>query len=99
MTFLLIYTKKLSNIKESLVLNLIIYNFERQSFDVNEILMEKKLILRVFELKKKICYMIQKSANKDEIIIDLSACLVEKLSGFGIIKISSKKSENQLLFH
>ena len=43
--------------------------------------------------------MIQKSTNKDEIIRDLSACLVEKLSGFGIIKISSRKSENQLLFH
>lgn len=76
------------------MLELIIPNLERQCYVVNEILTEKKLFLRVFELRKN-RYMIHKDLQKNAVIRDFSFCVTEKFSDFDIIKISQEDKIRQ----
>ena len=64
---------------------MIISNFDRQPFNVNEALMSKNLFLRVYELRK-FRYLIHKAVTTNEVIRDLFERVVEKISGFEIIK-------------
>ena len=52
-------------LKNGLILNSVISNFEQQYLDVNKLLMTEKLFLRVYELRKKLRYLIHKSTEKN----------------------------------
>ena len=53
----------LSNLKQNLRLNLDIQNFENQCHSVNKLLNKNGLILRVYELKDKFCYLIKQNSK------------------------------------
>ena len=57
--------------------------------------MEKNIFVRVFELKKKIHWMISKGKEKNKVIRDLSLCVVQRFPGFDIIKISNENEIRQ----
>ena len=67
-------------------LDLVISSFERQCFDVNEVLMSRGLFLRAYELRKRFTYLIHITVKKNDVVRDLSSCAVEKFSGFEIVK-------------
>ena len=56
--------------------------------------MSKNLFLRVYELRKKFCYLIKKMP-KGKIIIqkDLSACVETRFNGFELVR---RMTENEL---
>ena len=68
--------------------------FETQCLIVNDLLMSKNLFLRVYELRKKFCYLIKKMP-KGRIIIqkDLSACVERRFNGFELVR---RMTENEL---
>ena len=68
--------------------------FETQCHIVNDLLMSKNLFLRVYELRKKFCYLIKKMP-KGKIIIqkDLSARVETRFNGFELVR---RMTENEL---
>ena len=69
-----------------LVLDLLLPSFERQYFDINELLMKKHFFLRIYELFRKFRYLKKKQVQKNKIIRQLLSCVIEKFSGFQIDK-------------
>ena len=93
---------KLKLLKPELRLNLCLATFESQSHAINDLLMEKNLFLRVYELRKKIRYLIKKlPKSKNSVKRDLLACVEERFNGFHIIRqlnqYEQKKISNQLI--
>ena len=78
---------EINNLKDKLKLNLEILNFENQCFQINRILVEKHLLLRVYEIKDKFCYLIKEDYEKKKVIRDLSSCITERFNGFNIVKL------------
>ena len=78
---------EINNLKDKLKLNLEILNFENQCFQINRILVEKHLLLRVYEIKDKFCYLIKEDSEKKKVIRDLSSCITERFNGFKIVKL------------
>ena len=74
--------------KRELVLDLLLPSLERLCFDINELLMKKHFLLRGYELRKKFRYLTRKQVYKNEIIRQFSSCVIEKFSGFDIVKKS-----------
>ena len=70
-----------------------INTFERQCMVVNNLLISEKLLLKVYELKKKFRYLICTNSQKNTVGRDLSSCIMEKFSGH---KIFRKLRENGL---
>ena len=55
--------------------------------------MEENLFLRVYEKRKKFCYLMQKPpAGKNSIIRELSSCVINRYDGYHIVKIRKKNS-------
>ena len=93
---------KLKLLKLELRLNLCLATFESQSHAINDLLIEKNLFLRVYELRKKIRYLIKKlPKSKNSVKRDLLACVEERFNGFHIIRqlnqYEQKKISNQLI--
>ena len=82
-------TLKLSREKERerLYLDLDFNTLERQCQEINYLLIEKKLFLRVCELKKKFRYLLKKGTQKSKVQIDLSVYIEERSDGFEIVEI------------
>ena len=60
---------------------------------MNDLLMTKRLFLRVYELRKKFCYLIKKVPKTKNIVKrDLSAFIEERFNGFEIVR---KLTEDQ----
>ena len=55
---------KLESKKEQCILNLIKRDFDYMCFDLNEILIEDKMFLRVYELKDKFRYIFHETKKK-----------------------------------
>ena len=82
-----IFFKKLKPKKESLQFYLNLCTFETQCQVVNDLLMEKKLFLRLYEFRKRFCYLIKKvSKGKNTAHRKLSVCAEERFNGFGLVK-------------
>ena len=65
-------------------------------FDINEILVENKLFLRVYELKDKFRYLFHEDYKK-KVLRSLSSCIKEKFNGFTFANIKlAKKEKNDL---
>ena len=74
-------------LKNMMRLDLDILNFEYQCLKINEMLNKNNLFLRVFELKEKFRCLIKQDSEKENLIRDLSACIIEKSDGFNIVRI------------
>ena len=78
---------KLESKKEFLQLDLSLVTFEAQCHLVNDLLMSENLFLRVYELRKKFCYLIKKvPKGKNTITKELSSCVEERFNGFQLVK-------------
>ena len=83
--------KKLTKIKDNLRLNLCLSTFENQCYEINEILTEKNLFLRVYEKCNKFHYLIRKSpTGKYSFLRDLSCCVIERYNRYQVVKIKKK---------
>ena len=67
-------------------------NFDNMCFDINEILVENKLFLRVYELKDKFRYLFHEDYKK-RVLRSLSSCIKEKFNGFTFANIKLAKKE------
>ena len=54
-------------------------------YEISTILLKDGYFLRVFELKNKFRRLAMKDKSKQKIARQLSSCLIEKYSGFGVI--------------
>ena len=71
--------------------------FENQCNDINEILMEKNLFLRVYKKRNKFCYLIRKpTTGQNSVIRNLSLCVVERYNGYQVVKIENRDCQKAL---
>ena len=56
--------EQLKKIESELVFDLLLLSFERQCFDINEILTKKNIFPHVYELQKKIKYLTKKQVEQ-----------------------------------
>ena len=81
------FLSKLHLLKPELKLNLCLSTFETQYHIINDLLMEKNLFLRFYELRRKFRYLIKELPNgKNSVKRDLLACVEEPFNGFHIIR-------------
>ena len=79
--------------KESLRLGLSLSTFQAQCHVTNDLLINKRLFLRVYELRKKFRYLIKTIPQKKNVVQrELSTCFEERFNGFEIIR---KLTENE----
>ena len=64
-------------------------------FDLNEILIEDKMFLRVYELKDKFRYIFHENKEKKEVIRKVSSCIKEKFNGFHVAQPSLSKGQKK----
>ena len=69
------FYKEFFSKKDSLCLDLNLATFEHQCHKINNLLIEKYLLLRVYELKKKLRYLIKRDPLQNKVRQDLSACM------------------------
>ena len=81
----------LKKIKDSLRLSLCLTTFEQQCYEVNDLIIEKTLFLRVHETRNKFCYLIHKPpAGKNQVVRNLSSCVIQKYNDYQVVKIEKK---------
>ena len=81
------FLSKLHLLKPELKLNLCLSTFETQYHIINDLLIEKNLFLRFYELRRKFRYLIKElSKGKNSVKRDLLACVEEPFNGFHIIR-------------
>ena len=87
---------KLQLLKPELKLNLCLSTFEIQCYIINDLLIEKNLFLRDYELRKKIRYLLEKLLKgKNSVKRNLSASAEERFSGFHIIRQLSRYEQKK----
>ena len=64
-----------------------VLNFQNQCFQVNRILSEHNLFLRVFELKDRFRYLIKQNSEQKKHFTEVSACVIERFNGFQVVKL------------
>ena len=69
--------------------------FNRVCYEINEILINYKFFLRVFEQKNKYGNILIKQPEKQNQIKQLASCLNQKYNGFQVIKNSFSKRERR----
>ena len=78
------FLRCLEDKREGPYLDLNLNTFQRPCKEINDLLIEKKLFLRVYELRKKFRYLIKKGRQKNEVQRDLSASIEAQYNGFEI---------------
>ena len=53
-------------------------------FDINEILIESNLFLKVYERKDKFRYLFRRTSENNETIKSISSCIRNKFNGFNV---------------
>ena len=92
-----IFFEELKGKRDTLRLDLNSLTFYMQCQVINDILMNKKLFLRVYKLWKKFHYLIKKVPQKKNIAQrDLLACVEERFNGFDIVRKLTENEENEL---
>ena len=85
--------ERLSSEKYDFILDL--QEFNRICYEINEILIEYKYFLRVFEQKNKYRQILIKKPEKQNQLKQLASCLIQKYSGFQVVKIAFNKKQRQ----
>ena len=75
---------KLKIQEKNCILDLDRLNFEDMCFDLNEILLEHQLFLRVYERRDKFRYLFHLTEEKNNTMKTLSCCLQVKFNGFEV---------------
>ena len=89
---------KIKEKKDNLILDLNKRHSDEMCFDINEILLEKKTFLRVYELKDKFRYLFHEDHTTKNVFRSLSSCIKEKFNGFTFADIKlSKKLKSDLV--
>ena len=86
---------KLESKKDMCILNLIKRDFDYMCFDLNEILIEDNMFLRVYELKDKFRYLFHENIKSKHVIRRVSSCIKEKFSGFHVALPSLSKGQKK----
>ena len=73
-------------------------DFDQICFELNEVLNESNMFLRVYELKDKFRYFFHEQKQKKEVIRNISACIKNKFNGFTMTFSNSRKIENKDFF-
>ena len=76
--------EKLKSLEETCILDLDRINFDNMCFDLNEILLESCLFLRVYEKKDKFRYLFHQTEEKNDTVKTLSSSLHIKFNGFNV---------------
>ena len=66
-------------------------------YQINSIFSEHDYFLKVFELKNKFRHLSMKQTKKQNIVGQLSTCLIEKNNGFQVISIECAKKQRKKL--
>ena len=69
--------------------------FHNMCYEINTVLSKHGYFLRVFELKNKFRRLAMKDKSKQKIVRQLSSCLIEKYSGFGVISIEFERKQRK----
>ena len=69
--------------------------FNRICYEINEILIEYKYFLRVFEQKNKYRQILIKKPEKQNQLKQLASCLIQKYNGFQVVEIAFNKKLRQ----
>ena len=92
-----IFFEKLEAKKESLRLYLSLLTFQAQCLVIKDLLMNKNLFGRVYELRKKFRYLIKNAPqNKNVVQRDLWAYVEERLYGFDIVRKPTENEKKEL---
>ena len=87
---------KFFDLKKDLMLDPDIKNLERKCHIINNISFEKKLFLRVYELRKKTRYIFKKGHQKNKVLKEISSGVEQRFNGFDIIcHMLEKKSKTR----
>ena len=89
---------KLESKKDLCVLNLSKRDFDQMCFELNEVLNESNMFLRIYELKDKFGYLFHEQKQKKEVIRKTSACIKNKLNGFLMTLSNSREIEKKNFF-
>ena len=84
---------KLESKKDLCVLNLSKRDFDHMCFELNEVLNESTMFLRIYELKDKFRYLFHDQKKKKEVIRKISACIKNKFNGFTLTVSNSHEIE------
>ena len=79
------------------ILNLIKRDFDYMCFDLNEILIEDNMFLRVYELKDKFRYLFHEDIKSKNVIRRVSSYIKEKFNGFHVAQPSLSKGQKKYL--
>ena len=71
--------------------------FDNMCYEINCILSKFSYFLRIFELKNKYRRLVVKNKDEQNLVRQLSSCLIEKYSGFSQIALHTKKSKESSL--
>ena len=89
---------QIQSMKDICVLDLNHRNFEEMCFKVNDILINEKMFLRVYEIKDNYRYLFQEDKDSKKVLRSLSSCIKEKFNGFTFadLKLSRKRKTDLL---
>ena len=91
------FLERLEEKKSTLYLDLFLSMFQAQFQEINDFLMEKNLVLPVYELRRKFRYLIKKGPQKNEVHRELSTCIESRFNGIEIVKVVMS-SEKRVMF-
>ena len=78
---------KIAEKKDKCILDLNKAHFDEMCYEINKILIDEKLFLRVYEIKDKFRYLFHEDHNKKNVLRSLSSCIKEKFNGFSFADI------------
>ena len=73
-------------------------DFDQMCFELNEVLNESNMFLRIYELKDKFRYLFHEQKQKKEVIRKISACIKNKFNGFIMTLSNSCEIEKKDFF-
>ena len=88
---------KIAEKKGNCILDLNKTHFDDMCNEINEILIEEKFFLRVYEIKDKFRYLFHEDHKKKNVLRSLSSCIREKFNGFTFADIRLKKEQKSEL--
>ena len=91
------FLERLEEKKCTLYLDLCLSMYQAQFQEINDFLMEKNLVLPVYELRRKFRYLIKKGPQKNEVHRDLYTCIESRFNGIEIVKVVMS-SEKRVMF-
>ena len=88
----------LKEIEPDVMLDHIIFGFLERCIRMNEVLAKFGYFLRFYKRRNKFRYQLrQKRKTKNEMKVELSACVIQKFNGYDLLRANLKYSEKKNL--